>query len=473
MRFIPTKQELPTLSVKISLVILIIISLIEFSFVSSTLTWFHNLHKQDTAFVLLDRSNSSSTSSSNDSRKELSSVYVRSKAHVRILLATPQHVLLTPHRVVGGAAMMAFLVIGLCGFLALSIRPSITTATSLFSSNSSHTLSSHDPNSNPIPSNAPSSSYSYTSTYNGALSKRKRALHFIVTLPYVTRRYIITSIHRLRGIHGRNNAAYTPAINPSNTYYASDATTAASSTNLGIGSTNSGVEKASWWKLSSPLARKNWYYFWLAMHLPALLLTILAVAYAVKASEPRPPPTLSSSHQNTTSQHQPQHPFINMTIVAALDGESPYPGPFSHLAHSNSSLASQPWTPRAWVMALVALGNDLAGTALPSPTRRGRWALEQRGVEARDAVATALGMLAGWQLLLTALAVAQTVETLSAWWDGYKWRKDRVAARARESGIEAAALGGVTAGGGGAAAAAVAAGPGSVAETADMRGYNY
>lgn len=112
------------------------------------------------------------------------------------------------------------------------------------------------------------------------------------------------------------------------------------------------------------------YYLWLALQVPALLLTIGALAYVF---------AVTTARQGQT---------IDVALAVSLDGK----------AYTMNS-----WTPQNWFAAVLQL--DLVG-----------------GV--RDDIQTHLRLMRGWQYNLIPFVVIQLVETVLAFLDFSQWRKD-------------------------------------------------
>ncbi|KAH6646684.1 hypothetical protein BKA67DRAFT_663085 [Truncatella angustata] len=109
------------------------------------------------------------------------------------------------------------------------------------------------------------------------------------------------------------------------------------------------------------------YYLWLALNVPALLLTAGALGYVFYVTNARRGQT------------------IDVALAAKLDG-SPY------------TLGS--WTPQNWFAAVLQL--DLVG--------------------GRDDISSHLQIMTGWQYNLIPFLVVQLVETVLAFMDFVRWR---------------------------------------------------
>ncbi|KAI1338871.1 hypothetical protein F5Y15DRAFT_100338 [Xylariaceae sp. FL0016] len=109
------------------------------------------------------------------------------------------------------------------------------------------------------------------------------------------------------------------------------------------------------------------YYLWLALNIPALLLTMGALGYVF---------TVTNANRHS----------IDATVAAGLDG-SPYP------LHT--------WTPQTWFDAVRKL--DLT--------------------ERRDEVQTHVNVIWGWQWNLIPLFLLQLFETMVAVWEFLGWRR--------------------------------------------------
>ncbi|KAI5918032.1 hypothetical protein F4810DRAFT_715905 [Camillea tinctor] len=111
------------------------------------------------------------------------------------------------------------------------------------------------------------------------------------------------------------------------------------------------------------------YYLWLALHVPALLLTAGALGYVFAVTNARRGQT------------------IDVARAVALDGASPYD--------------VDSWTPQNWFAAV--LGLDLT--------------------ERRGEVESHLAVMRGWQYNLIPLFLVQLGETAVALWECVEWRR--------------------------------------------------
>ncbi|KAI1440466.1 hypothetical protein F5Y02DRAFT_345015 [Annulohypoxylon stygium] len=110
------------------------------------------------------------------------------------------------------------------------------------------------------------------------------------------------------------------------------------------------------------------YYLWVGLNIPALLLTIGALAYVF---------AVTNAHEGQT---------IDASLAASLNG-SPYP--------------EQTWTPQNWFSAVLKL--DLA--------------------DARSDIESHLHVMRGWQYNLIPMFIIQLGFTILVLWEFATWRK--------------------------------------------------